>query len=364
MLFAANDIGWRIEHYTKFINAHYSEELCADSFVNYIAPSELYMTNYTYSFDYSRMSSFKRWGISLFLFVKFLFKYDIFHFFSGETILTRKTRKFEFLFYRLFNKKIIMHFVGADIRNTDYVQWKEQNMEGYLQGTHRSFEPLSWQSELMDDSVKFACKVLVSTPDLLKIYPGYALYYPVLLDLEKFEKEISNIKVDPTNEIVIMHAPSNPIVKGSRMIEPVLRRIKNDYGDNVKLILREDLHGVTRYSASRYDLFKAFMKSDIVIDQMVIGWYGLQAIEAIMTQNQVVSYIEKGLESYLFPGSPIISANALDLYSVIEACIQRHLNGQVDFNKAKRWVKKYHSIENNNKNLVDAWLNRDRSHVH
>ncbi|NND76950.1 MAG: hypothetical protein HKN39_02055 [Flavobacteriales bacterium] len=357
ILFAANDIGWRIEHYSNFIKHNCSEVLVAESFVNYVAPSSLYNTNYTYSFNYSKLPSILRWCLSVFLFFKFLMKYDIFHFFSGETILTRNTRKLEFIVYKLFNKKVIMHFVGADIRNPKYVEWKEQNIQAYLKGDRPPIEPLKWQKKLMEDSQKYADRVLVSTPDLLCIYPGKANYFPVLLDLDKFNMEISKIEFERSNEIVIVHAPSNPLVKGSRIIEPVLKSIKEKYGDKVKLILREDLDNITRYATSRYDLFRCFLVSNIVIDQMVIGWYGLQAIEAVMTDNQVISYVGQDVEKYLFPECPIILANAIDLYEVIEACIKRELNGRIDYKSAKEWVRKYHSIEQNNELLLDTWLN-------
>lgn len=355
LLFAACDIGWRIEHYTKFIKKEYSTDLIAEAFVNYQAPHDLYKTEYTYSFNYSKMPSLVRWGISIVLFFRFLCKYDIFHFFSGETILTRNTRNWEFKIYKLFKKRIIMHFVGADIRNPEYVEWKEENIVDYLKGNKPHMQPLGWQQKLMKDTQKFADQVLVSTPDLLKVYPGPAKYFPVLLDIDKLEKELSEIQTKPFNQITIVHAPSNPKVKGSRLIEPALKKIKGKYGGQVRLVLKEDLESVTRYSASRYDLFKYFLSSHIVVDQLVVGWYGLQAIEALMMDNQVVSYIEEGLEEYLFPDCPIMSANALNLFDVIDSCVKRELEGPIDHSGAKRWVKKYHSIESNNEALLNSW---------
>lgn len=113
-----------------------------------------------------------------FFFIAF---YDLDHFFSGETLLTRKLRRFEFRIYKLLGKRIIMHFVGSDIRSPEYLFWKDKNLVEFLNG-NRSF-PLTmpWQDALIKDSMDFADEILVSTPDLLAIIPS-AKYYPVLID--------------------------------------------------------------------------------------------------------------------------------------------------------------------------------------
>ena len=354
ILFAANDIGWRIEHYSQFIKKNYGDRLTPDSFVNYIPPTSLYKTRYTYQHNYTNYSSIKRWIYSLFYFFKFLFTYDIFHFFSGETILTRKTRKLEFTVYKLFGKRIVMHFVGADIRNTEYIEWKEKNITDYIKGKKGDNEPLVWQQKLIADTKKYADHVLVSTPDLLKIYKGDAVYLPVFIDLKRLKEEVANIDYVKSEQVTILHLPSHPVVKGSRIIEPVLKDIKSKYGEEVKLILRNE-NKDSRYSVSRYELFKQFLEADIVIDQLIVGWFGLQAIEAVYLENQVISYVEEDLKAHLFPGCPIFSADAINLGQRIEEAISRKQKGEYDFQSAKEWVEKYHVIENNADVLTNAW---------
>jgi hypothetical protein len=105
ILFAAVDIGYRIEHYTKFIDTHLANKLHAESFSKYVLPKSHYKTNYTYTCPIDKTHPLLLYIYSFAFFVFSLFRYDVFHFFSGETILTRKLRRFEFWIYKLFKKK-------------------------------------------------------------------------------------------------------------------------------------------------------------------------------------------------------------------------------------------------------------------
>jgi len=164
-------------------------------------------------------------------FVYALFKYDIFHFLSGETILTRKFRKFELATYKLFGKRIVMHFVGADIRSLPYSIWKNNHMQDFLSNNLEKFPPLTepWQDKLIAESIKYADQIIVSTPDLLKIIPQ-AKFYPVVIDFDKFISEFGEMNsIKSKDKISIMHSPSNSSIKGSDIIYSQLANIKNKF---------------------------------------------------------------------------------------------------------------------------------------
>ena len=132
ILFAAVDTGYRIEHYTKYIETNFSDKLTAESFSKYILPSSQYKTNYTYTCPIDKIHPLFLYTYCSFFFVFSLFRYDIFHFISGETILTRKLRRFELAVYKLFGKRVIMHLVGSDVRSEEFIYWKEKNIKKYV----------------------------------------------------------------------------------------------------------------------------------------------------------------------------------------------------------------------------------------
>ena len=367
ILFAAVDIGWRIEHYTNYINEYFSDKLEVDSFVKFYVPKKHYKTNYTYMYNFHKMNNIYGWVISFYMFIISLFKYDILHFFSGEMLLTRKLRGFKFKIYKMLGKSVIMHFVGTDIRSVDYILWKEKNIFEFLNKNVKYTKSLNWQKVLINQSLKYADKILVSSPDLKDVIPE-AIYYPVVIDYKKIEKELFELNSSKKhkNEIVILHAPSNPKMKGTEIIHKVLKKIEANYKEfNIRLELPADTDTpyAERYSTSRYDLFKFYNNADIVIDQLIIGWYGLQAVEALIANNQVISYVDENLKAELYPNCPINIANANNLESIILQCIHKHIKGDVDFEKNKEWVKKYHTIENNNINLTQMWNLKNKNNV-
>jgi hypothetical protein len=360
ILFAAVDVGYRIELYTQFIKKHFSNQLEAESLVIYKIPQAHYQTSYTREFDFEGLGSLKKWTRSALNFFFCLFRYDVFHFISGETLLTRKLMGFELFMYKLFGKRVVMHFVGADIRSVAYSQWKEKNIEAFLAGKDDFPKTTPWQKKLLRLSKKYADKILVSTPDLKDLL-SEAIYYPVMLDLEKFQKELSGVAQSRTNkeEIVILHSPSNKSIhiKGTQYINKILEKLANDSSNRIRLILpaEEIKERPSSYSATRYEMFGYYQEADIVIDQMIIGWYGLKSVEALAAGKQVICYIDEHLESFLFPGCPILRADIHSLENVILQAIERIRSGKTDAAAQVEWVKHYHSIEQNHDALLYAW---------
>ena len=78
---------------------------------------------------------------------------------------------------------------------------------------------------------------------------------------------------------------------------------------------------------NRGDLIEAMKSSDIVIDQLLIGWYGLKSIEALSFGCEVLCYIDEKLTKYLFPETPIINVNVQTLedtlHSKIDALLKK-----------------------------------------
>jgi hypothetical protein len=359
LLFASVDIGWRVALYRKFLITKKGFNRI-ESFVKYKVPSKQYQTNYDYQFQFSRYPAFIQWIISFAFFIYALFRFNTFYFFSGETILTRRLRILEFQIYKLLRKKIIMHFVGSDIRNPNHLKWLNQNVDRLSTKMKKYAQPLDWQAKLISDSQKYADHILVSTPDLLQIIPS-AEYYPVLIDANHFQNECKKAAISSrsnffkTDKIKVLHAPSNVQLKGSDAIDRVLKNIlkTNDHIEylNTKHLNRET---GTVYTVSRYELFQLYQEADIVIDQMVIGWYGLQSIEALLSNCLVICYIDEDLKKYLYPNCPILSANINELESKLLNAIKQLLKNQNVFISQEKWVLNFHTIKYNNTQLISS----------
>lgn len=362
ILFGAVDIGHRIEAYSNYIQKFHSEKLNPESISIFLLPEEHYKAEYTYEYHFHGKSSWYRWSRAILNFIFCLFRYDIFHFFSGETLLPRKLRRFELAAYKFLGRRVIMHFVGCDIRSLDYSYWKAKNIKQFLTGVDDFPKSLPWQKKLIKDSEKYADAILVSTPDLLEIIPE-ATYLPVLLDAEKFSNELNEAAVvkKSKDEIVILHSPSNikhTQTKGTDYIIDALNKIVAKGNYNIRLILPSETNKQrnTFYSSSRYEMFRHYNEADIIIDQLITGWYGLLSLEALAAGKQAICYVDEHLKKYLFADCPIKIANVNNLEDVVIECIENILNGKLPDKKVQTdWIRKYHTIENNNVPLLSSW---------
>lgn len=354
ILFGTVDIGWRIESYSNFLSTKFGDKIKIESFVKHKVAASQYKTSYNYHIQYINYPVFLQWLFSIGFFFFALFRYDTFYFFSGETILTRKLRRLEFKIYRLLQKEVIMHFVGSDIRDPNYLYSKSENILKHLEGKFEAELSASWQKQLVEDSLKYSKQMIVSTPDLLKIVPQ-AVYYPVQIDLKKYKKELSETeKKTPffkSEKIKVLHAPSNIRVKGSEIINDVLKEIERET-DLIEFIYTKELDRETGsvYTVSRYELFQLYKEADIVIDQLIIGWYGLQSIEALLAGCEVMCFIEDELKTQLFEGCPIHPTNAIDLKKDVLTLIHQNISSE----GTELWVKRHHTIEENNNPLIEA----------
>jgi len=348
ILFGTNDIGFRIGLYTKHLEERYGNQVLVHSYVTYKLPKHHYETQFTY--EYANLFTkplLVRWFLTFYNFLRFFWKYDVFFFLSGETLLTRKLRPFEFRLYRLLGKRIVMSFVGADIRSPKYLQWKSEHIFEYLQGTQEPKKTEPFQDKLIRDARKYAEKIFVSTPDLLDIIPE-AEYFPVMLDIDQFRRDFEKAEPfdKPDDEIWVLHAPSEPKTKGTSYIHEIILGLEKEYNLKVKFILPA-LHYrpvANSYSVTRYELLKYYKTCDIIIDQMIIGWYGMQSVEAIASGKISVVFIDEKLKKYInsFPG--LISSDIVALKSVLVDLIRaKHKTSTNSLNNI--WIEHNHTLK-------------------
>ena len=361
LLFGAVDIGWRIELYSKWIEQHLGDQVEVESFVKHKVSYTQYPTSYTYELQYSDHPSPVQWTHALLFFLLALWRFDIFHFLSGETILTRKAGRIELRLYRLFGKRVVMHFVGTDIRNPEYVVWKDRHLRGIADVADEPPRSAPWQERLVKDSIDFAHHILVSTPDLLTIVPS-ARFLPVVLDLEKFDAECADSVAaltlpEAAGDVTILHAPSNVAMKGTALLEPAAKALRaEDAGVNVILTPELELETGSRYSVSRPMLFALYDQADIVVDQLTIGWYGLQSVEALMRGCAVICGIDEGLRDLLPDGCPILVTDADELPATLRQAVDQVRSGGVDTASQASWVRENHTMDRYGPVLSSLWL--------
>ncbi|MEU8225083.1 glycosyltransferase [Kribbella sp. NPDC048915] len=149
--------------------------------------------------------------------------------------------------------------------------------------------------------------VYVTTPDLLEFVDN-GIWLPLTVDVEKF---VSTQPVLEREVPVVLHAPSASALKGSAYVDPVLTEL--------------DAKGLIKYNrvqnVAHSELTEMVKSADIVVDQLLLGSYGVFACEAMAAGRVTVGHIADPVRDLLPTELPIAEATPDDLADVIERLV-------------------------------------------
>jgi len=178
------------------------------------------------------------------------------------------------------NKVIVMTYQGDDARQGDYCRSHFEISHAHHVNYYNA-ESDEWKRRAIGRVARYADRIYALNPDLLHVLPlgarflAYANVDP--LDWRPSVKPLG----DPA---VVLHAPTDREAKGTRFLCAAVDELKRK-GLRLELALVEDLpHDQVR---------PAYERADIVVDQLLIGWYGGFAVEAMCLGKPVVGYIRK-----------------------------------------------------------------------
>jgi hypothetical protein len=189
-------------------------------------------------------------------------------------------------------------------------------------GRHRELEPFSpFRSELdgltekleastenhariAAEAARAGVPVFVSTPDLLDHVEG-ATWLPVVVDLDEWTPGPEPLL---SERPVVLHVPSNPLLKGSARIDEVLADL--------------DARGAITYRradkvapAAMPDLVRSV---DVLVDQVGMSLYGVQAAQGMAAGRLVVAQVGDRLRSRLPEELPVLETDPDRLAETME----------------------------------------------
>lgn len=178
------------------------------------------------------------------------------------------------------------------------------------------FHELSLQNQILqaDSDANLALlkarglPVFISTPDLLTDVP-WGIWCPVVVDADRWAaagRELYSRSVP-----VVTHIPSMGSIKGTQLIEPLLREFHRS-----GLIEYRSITGVSS------SLMPSLIgDSDIVLDQFRLGAYGVAAVEAMASGRIVVGHVlpetRKRVRDLVGVELPIVEADPESLREVL-----------------------------------------------
>ena len=245
--------------------------------------------------------------------------------------------RFDLKLLKICGKKIIITYQGDDARQGDYCRkYFKITAANYVNCSYYTKESDDNKRRLINEMACYADEIYAFNPDLLNILPEHSKFIPyVSVDLGA---------IDPVNSVsnkkpLVIHAPTHRGVKGTKFIVNAIEMLQSE-GVEFDFELIEGL--------SHKDALKTYERADLLIDQLLIGWYGGLAVELMAMGKPVICYIREEDLVFLPDGMrqdlPIINANPENIYEVLKQKIQgESIESLVDIGKRSRiYVEKWH----------------------
>ncbi|MCJ7445379.1 MAG: glycosyltransferase family 4 protein [Methanotrichaceae archaeon] len=236
--------------------------------------------------------------------------YDIFHFHWSSAV----PFGIDLPIWKRLGKKIVLHHHGDDIR---------QRGEAFFYS-------------------KFANHIFVSTPDLLEWSPN-AIWIPNPIDLQKLQYIGAK---EHSGSLRVVHAPSDRTVKGTDHVIRAIGELKKE-GYNVEMVLIEN--------QSYHEAISQYGKADIAVDQLLVGWYGVFAIECMALGKPVCVYIKKDLES-LLSASALINTSVDNLKENLRILLEDSALRKKIGLRARNFVEQSHDSNKIARMINDIYL--------
>jgi hypothetical protein len=181
----------------------------------------------------------------------------------------------------------------------------------------------------------------VSTHNLLHFAPN-ASWLPVIAKPAYFNLEIKLPKRIP----LVVHAPSDPVFKGTRYIEPILLELNRK--GFIRYIRCEKL--------TSGQLLNLINRADVVFDQISLGSYGVLGADAMAAGKVVLGHVSQEARSSFLEEVPIVEISPENVTDKLYDLIASKSSFEKIQVKSRLFAKKYHNGELSAQILKDKFL--------
>ncbi|MBN9412624.1 MAG: glycosyltransferase [Candidatus Paracaedimonas acanthamoebae] len=284
------------------------------------------------------------------------FRYDVIHYYFGKSILSYdnppKNPSFDFLDLKLakkLGKKIFFTLQGCDVRLAS--ESSTRNLFTPC-GENKCSAYQVCVSTLDQRRKNFIKNILPLADQIFYLNPELGHYLPKSLFLPYANMEVNNFTKIPPNikrTPKIVHAPSDATIKGTDLILKALESLKANY--EFELILVQN--------KSHQEAMEIYRDADLVIDQVLCGWYGGFAVEMMAMGKPVMCYIRKEDLNFI-PKKMSYDLPILNIHpATLEKDIASFLDRKEEWNKwsdsSVEFVRKWHNPAIIAEILVEAY---------
>ena len=276
--------------------------------------------------------------------------YDVYHFNFGASLIHYPDRGWDLLDLPLYDRRArkIFTYQGCDARQKyptmERIGKKENGFAACFDkacygGMCNSGVRDAQRRRAIDKAARYADHMFAVNPDLLRFLPeGMASFLPYAV-AGALEAPAPKTEFFGDDAVHIVHAPTDRAAKGSSYILAALEGLREEMGDRLRVTVVEGM--------SLDQALAAYASADLVIDQVLIGWYGGVAVEAMGRGVPVVCYISDDDLGFLPPGMaadlPIIRATPFDIGEVVRRLIGERERLVELSTRVQAYVRRWHA---------------------
>jgi glycosyltransferase involved in cell wall biosynthesis len=209
-------------------------------------------------------------------------------------------------------KGIVMTFQGDDARQGNALQQRTNlDLRRELEPGYYSAASDAHKQKRIARIARYADCLYALNPDLLHVLPSRTRFLPYA-HVDPREWSMPPGTADATRPPVVLHAPTHRGIKGTRLILEAVNRLQAE-GIAFHFQLVENL--------TRAEARTLYEQCDLLIDQVLLSWYGGLAVELMALGKPVICYVREEDLAFVPVDMrcelPIINAEPANLYHVL-----------------------------------------------
>lgn len=272
---------------------------------------------------------------------------DVVHWQYGKRMWDKGSvlSNYDLTLVKLLKKTAIVQFHGGDLRDNEYWKtvvpwWSEayseeffERIQKYARETQQDFAKADFCFALGYGMYPFVKKENIKRAIIME--RSMELRSPKKRDI-----------LECRDKVKIVHAPSNPSVKGTKYVEDAIQNLKREF--DIDFVLIENM--------PHEFVLDSLETADIVVDQLVTGEYGLFAVEGMNAGAAVISNVTDILRQAYPEDLPIVQADPNTIEDVLRELIKDPKMISELGQRGRKYVMKVHECHAALDGVLNAYL--------
>jgi hypothetical protein len=268
-------------------------------------------------------------------------RFDVYHFNFGSTLVDFRRLGIHHWDLPFYGKgKKIFTYNGCDARQKYKTMRRTKIAACHEPGCYGDLCASGARDKMRERRIRkvsrYAHHLFAVNPDLLHFLPAsLSSFLPYCVATWD---EIPALPYQTNREITVVHAPTDRAAKGTDTILAALENLKRKYPLRIVLVER-------RSHAEALDMYR---QADLVIDQVLVGWYGSVAVEAMKMGKPVAVFIRE--EDLSFIPEPmakdlreaVIQIDPFSMEAVLEQYLQNPKLLSLKSEAGQAYVHRWH----------------------